>query len=175
MADSQPEREGAQGVELENTCVGKYRCAENNEHDRQAKAKITPKKLVYNESEEENLDSSGTKGLSKGKRSERREVSSDTEGLGGPEDSLEDLNMPYKRPIPTLFTTRITRFKYHEKAKLLRNVKVHEGSKDLEDHLGIFSAVAEQEEWPLLVCYKMFRQTLSGTARNWFDDLDLKA
>nr|GEZ62918.1 reverse transcriptase domain-containing protein [Tanacetum cinerariifolium] len=81
---------------------------------------------------------------SKGKRSERREVSSDIEGEGGSEDSWEDLNTPYKRPKPTPFTTRITRFKYHERGKLPRNVKVYEGSKDPKHHLSIFSAATEQ-------------------------------
>ncbi|GJY71383.1 hypothetical protein Tco_0475086 [Tanacetum coccineum] len=61
-------------------------------------------------------------------------------------DSWERLNTPYKRAKPTPFTTRITRFKYHEKAKLLRNVKVYKGSKDPKDHLGIFSVAVEQEE-----------------------------
>ncbi|GKB74685.1 hypothetical protein Tco_0936097, partial [Tanacetum coccineum] len=63
------------------------------------------------------------------------------------EDNCEDLRTPYKRPNPTSFTTRITRFKYHERAKLPRNVKVYEGSKDLEDYLSISSAATEQEEW----------------------------
>ncbi|GKB48249.1 hypothetical protein Tco_0899002 [Tanacetum coccineum] len=35
------------------------------EHDHQAKAKVTPKKLVYGSSFEEDSDSLGTKGLSK--------------------------------------------------------------------------------------------------------------
>ncbi|GJZ27802.1 hypothetical protein Tco_0572449 [Tanacetum coccineum] len=81
--------------------------------------------------------SRGERTTSRGRRFERREVGSDTKGEGDSEDSREDLNVPYKRPKPTPFTTRITRFKYHEKAKLLRNVKVYEGSKDSEDHLGI--------------------------------------
>ncbi|GJT15839.1 hypothetical protein Tco_0874545 [Tanacetum coccineum] len=97
-----------------------------------------------------------------------REVSSDTKGEEGSKDSWEDLSTPYKRPKPTPFTTRITRFKYHEKAKLPRNVKVYEGRRDLEDHLGIFSVASEQEEWPMLVWCKMFGQTLSGAARNWY-------
>ncbi|GJZ22337.1 reverse transcriptase domain-containing protein [Tanacetum coccineum] len=46
---------------------------------------------------------------------------------------------------------------------------------DLEDHLSIFSAAAEQEEWPMPVWCKMFCQTLSGSARNWFDSLDPKS
>ncbi|GJS13674.1 reverse transcriptase domain-containing protein [Tanacetum coccineum] len=65
----------------------------------------------------------------------------------------------------------ITRFIYHRRA----NVQVYEGNKDLEDHLSIFSAAAEQEEWPMPVWCKMFRQTLSGSARNWFDSLDPKS
>ncbi|GJZ65438.1 hypothetical protein Tco_0622134 [Tanacetum coccineum] len=141
MVDSQSKGEGAKGVELENTGVGPQEgptelaqltqttpspalIKENidalrimiKEHEQQARAKETPKKLVYDEYEEE--------------------IS----------DNLEDLNTPYKRPKPTPFTMRITRFKYHEKAKLPRNVKVYEGGKDLEDHLGIFSSAAEQEE-----------------------------
>ncbi|GJU24197.1 putative reverse transcriptase domain-containing protein [Tanacetum coccineum] len=60
-------------------------------------------------------------------------------------------------------------------AKLPQNVKVYEVSKDPEDHLNIFTAVAEQEEWLMLVWCKMFCQTLSGAARNWFDYLDPKS
>ncbi|GJR26335.1 hypothetical protein Tco_1102567 [Tanacetum coccineum] len=69
----------------------------------------------------------------------------------------------------------ITRFRYHRQAKLPPNVRVYEGNKDPEDHLSIFSAAAEQEEWPMPVWCKMFRQTLSGSARNWFDSLDPKS
>ncbi|GKC63127.1 hypothetical protein Tco_1095725 [Tanacetum coccineum] len=79
---------------------------------------------------------------------------------------------PYKRPKPTLFTERITRFKYHRRAKLPRNIRVYEGNKDPKDHLSIFSAVAEQEESSMPVWCKMFCQTLGGAAQNWFDDLD---
>ncbi|GJV33112.1 hypothetical protein Tco_1393512 [Tanacetum coccineum] len=38
---------------------------------------------------------------------------------------------------------KITHFKYHQRAKLPRNIKRYEGNKDLEDHLGILSAGAE--------------------------------
>ncbi|GKD30629.1 hypothetical protein Tco_1350783 [Tanacetum coccineum] len=40
--------------------------------------------------------------------------------------------------------------------------RVYKGNKDSEDHLSIFSAAAEQEEWPMPVWCKMFRQTLSN-------------
>ncbi|GJT18572.1 hypothetical protein Tco_0877278 [Tanacetum coccineum] len=92
----------------------------------------------------------------------------------GLKDTCKDLSTPYKRPKSTAFPSRITRFKYHRRAKLLRNIKVYKGSKDLEDHLGIFSAATEQEEWPMAIWCKMFCQTLSGAARNWFHDLDPK-
>ncbi|GJX41633.1 reverse transcriptase domain-containing protein [Tanacetum coccineum] len=87
----------------------------------------------------------------------------------------EDLSMPYRRPKPMPFTSRITRFRYHQRAKLPPNVRVYKGNKDPEDHLSIFSAAAEQEEWPMPVWCKMFRQTPSGSARNWFDSLDPKS
>ncbi|GJR55812.1 hypothetical protein Tco_1406333 [Tanacetum coccineum] len=48
------------------------------------------------------------------------------EGVKGDEeeeDTCEDLSTPYKRPKPTAFTLRITRFKYHQRAKLPRNIK----------------------------------------------------
>ncbi|GJY20695.1 hypothetical protein Tco_0393261 [Tanacetum coccineum] len=87
----------------------------------------------------------------------------------------EDLSIPYRWPKPMPFTSRITCFRYHRRAKLPPNVRVYEGNKDPEDHLSIFSAAAEQEEWHMPVWCKMFRETLSGLARNWFDSLDPKS
>nr|GEY47067.1 hypothetical protein [Tanacetum cinerariifolium] len=69
----------------------------------------------------------------------------------------------------------ITRFRYHQRAKLPPNVRVYEGNKDSKDHLSIFSVASEQEEWHMPVWCKMFRQTLSGLSRNWFDSLDPKS
>ncbi|GJU62785.1 hypothetical protein Tco_1244620 [Tanacetum coccineum] len=97
---------------------------------------------------------------------------SDTKCEEGSEDTCEDLNSPCKGPKPTPFTPRITRFKYHWRAKLPRNIRVYEGNKDPEDHLSIFSAATKQEKWLMPISCKMFRQTLSEAARNWFDDLD---
>ncbi|GKD21373.1 hypothetical protein Tco_1223076 [Tanacetum coccineum] len=102
----------------------------------------------------------------KRKWSRQQEASSSSEYEEGSEDAYEDLNLLYKRLKPTPFTQRITRFKYHRRAKLPWNIKVYEGNKDLEDHLGIFSAAAEQDEWPMPVLCKMFCQTLGGAKRN---------
>nr|GFA23545.1 reverse transcriptase domain-containing protein [Tanacetum cinerariifolium] len=114
------------------------------------------------------------KSKTRGKRPEYQETSSDTEYEEGSDDTCEDLNSPYKRPKPTPFTPRITRFKYHRRAKLPMNIKVYEGNKDPEDHLSIFSAAVEQEGWPMPIWCKILCQTLGGAARNWFDDLDPK-
>ncbi|GKB17588.1 reverse transcriptase domain-containing protein, partial [Tanacetum coccineum] len=111
----------------------------------------------------------------KGKRSGHQETSSDSEREEGSDDAYEDHNSFYKRPKPTHFNQRISRFKYHKRAKLPRNIKVYKGNKDPEDHLGIFSTAVEQEEWLMLIWRKMFCQTLGGAARNWFDDLDPKS
>ncbi|GJR75179.1 hypothetical protein Tco_0087544 [Tanacetum coccineum] len=204
------------------------------ELDHQAKAKSTPRKVIYIDSEKEapgrsttkvfsdrfSLESTctsdmhsethsvgkGQKDLPKGKepsrlrrlkrlenrsrtkerarrkkskprerRSEYQETSTYSEYDEGSEDTCEDLNSPYKRPKPTPFTPRITRFKYHRRAKLPRNIRVYEGNKDQEDHLSIFSATAEQEEWSMPMWCKIFRQTLGGAVRKWFDHLDPKS
>nr|GEV19796.1 reverse transcriptase domain-containing protein [Tanacetum cinerariifolium] len=84
------------------------------------------------------------------KRSRHQETSSYFEYEEGLDDAFEDLNSPYKRSKPTHFTQRITHFKYHKRAKLPWNIRVYEGNKDSEDHLG-------------------------GAARNWFDDLNPKS
>nr|GFA63351.1 reverse transcriptase domain-containing protein [Tanacetum cinerariifolium] len=72
---------------------------------------------------------------SRRKRSGHQETSSDSEYEEGSNDVCKDLNSPYKRPKPTPFTQRITRFKYQKRAKLPRNIRVYEGNKDLKDHL----------------------------------------
>ncbi|GKC86580.1 hypothetical protein Tco_1147229 [Tanacetum coccineum] len=82
----------------------------------------------------------------KGKRSGHQETSLDSEREEDSVDACEDLNSPYKRPKPTPFTQRITRFKYHRRGKLPQNIRVYEGNNDPKDYLGIFSAAAEQEE-----------------------------
>ncbi|GKD97087.1 reverse transcriptase domain-containing protein, partial [Tanacetum coccineum] len=154
------------------------------ELDNRGQEKVTPRKLFNEESRSrcrtrsarKNRKSvSKKKGISKSHRASRRKSSSDS-GYDTVSDSgSEDLRMPYRRPKPMPFTSRITRFRYHWRAKLPPNVWVYQGNKDPEDHLSIFSAVAEQEEWLMPVWCKMFRQTLSGSARNWFDSLDPKS
>ncbi|GJX70223.1 reverse transcriptase domain-containing protein [Tanacetum coccineum] len=111
----------------------------------------------------------------KGTSKSRRKSNSDFRYDIVSDSGSEDLSMPYRRPKPMPFTSRITRFRYYRWAQLPPNARVYEGNKDPEDHLNIFSVAAEQEEWPMPVWCKMFRQTLSGLARNWFDSLDPKS
>nr|GEU99894.1 reverse transcriptase domain-containing protein [Tanacetum cinerariifolium] len=145
------------------------------ELDHQTKAKATPRKLIYVDSEKESPDRSEgslqrqrTITLRRSKRlenqsrtmeierrkkskpierSEYKETSTDSEYEEGSKDTCEDMNSPYKRPKATPFTTRITHFTYHRRGKLPRNIRVYKENKDPEDHLSIFSAAVEQEEW----------------------------
>ncbi|GJS90292.1 hypothetical protein Tco_0772928 [Tanacetum coccineum] len=68
---------------------------------------------------------------SRRKRSGHQDTSSDSEYEEGSDDACEDLNSPYKRPKPTPFTQRITRFKYHKRAKLPRNIRSVDSFKEL--------------------------------------------
>ncbi|GJT57579.1 hypothetical protein Tco_0992633 [Tanacetum coccineum] len=56
-------------------------------------------------------------------------------------------------------------------AKLPRNVKVYEDSKDLEDHLGIISIAAEQEEWPIPKRYVKDSTKIHGIKRRMDEGL----
>ncbi|GJS62235.1 reverse transcriptase domain-containing protein [Tanacetum coccineum] len=156
------------------------------ELDNRGQEKVTPRKLFNEESGEAGSEKSqmipsakevggySSDGSSRSRsrvRASRRKSSSDTVSDSG----SEGLSMPYRRPNPMPFTSRVTHFRYHRRAKLPPSVRVYEGNKDPEYHLSIFSAAAEQEEWPMPVWCKMFRQTLSGSTRNWFDSLDPKS
>ncbi|GJZ02607.1 hypothetical protein Tco_0520568 [Tanacetum coccineum] len=98
-------------------------------------------------------------------RASRRNSSSDSRYDTMSDSGLEDLSMPYRRPKPMPFTSRITRFRYHRRAKLSPNVRVYEGNKDPEDHLSIFSAATEQEEWPMPMRYDKDPTEIHGIKR----------
>nr|GEV09281.1 hypothetical protein [Tanacetum cinerariifolium] len=70
-------------------------------------------------------------------KASRRKSSSDSGYDTVFDNSSEDLSMPYRRPKPMPFTSRITRFRYHRRAKLPPNVRVYKGNNGLEDHLSI--------------------------------------
>ncbi|GJZ31996.1 reverse transcriptase domain-containing protein [Tanacetum coccineum] len=51
------------------------------------------------------------------------------------------------------------------------NIKLYDGTTDPEDHLSRFASTANSGEWPMPVWYRMFQQTLDGSARGWFERL----
>nr|GEV99756.1 reverse transcriptase domain-containing protein [Tanacetum cinerariifolium] len=126
------------------------------EHDQQAKMQATPRKLAY--------------------------VDSNKEAPAGSLARVKVRGFKNKEPTQLRRSKRLEdrsitkeKARRERRAKLPWNISVYEGDKDLKDHLGIFSVVAEQEEWPMHVWCKMFCQTLGGATRNWFDDLDPKS
>nr|GEW41088.1 reverse transcriptase domain-containing protein [Tanacetum cinerariifolium] len=81
-----------------------------------------------------------------------------------------DLKKPFKETTKTLLTQIIIEFAGLE-FKMSTNVKLYNGSNDLEDHLSRFCSAANSEEWPMPVRCRMFQQTLDGNARGWFEHL----
>ncbi|GKD12543.1 reverse transcriptase domain-containing protein [Tanacetum coccineum] len=51
------------------------------------------------------------------------------------------------------------------------HIKIYDGSEDPEDHLKIVQAAAKTEWWAMPTWCHMFKSTLTGNARVWFDDL----
>ncbi|GJR39129.1 hypothetical protein Tco_1214813 [Tanacetum coccineum] len=157
------------------------------EHDRQTKIKTTRRKLIYADSKREasdelmarrfsdrlsleSSDTSDTRG--KAHSASKIELKKEPEGRNPrPEEGGPNI----KKQVPTLSTRKDHPFQIPYEAKLHRNIRVYEGNKDPEDHLSIFSAEVEQEEWLMPIWCKMFYQNLGGAARNWFDDLDPKS
>ncbi|GKA57357.1 hypothetical protein Tco_0756545 [Tanacetum coccineum] len=61
-------------------------------------------------------------------RASRRKSSSDSGYDTVSDNSSEDLSIPYRWPKPMPFTSRITRFIYHRRAKLPANIRVYKGN-----------------------------------------------
>nr|GEU63337.1 reverse transcriptase domain-containing protein [Tanacetum cinerariifolium] len=49
------------------------------------------------------------------------------------------------------------------------NLRINDGSIDMDDHISYFIGAVNQGEWQMLIWYRMFQQTLDGPARGWFD------
>ncbi|GJW25545.1 hypothetical protein Tco_0039356 [Tanacetum coccineum] len=88
-----------------------------------------------------------------------RRKSSSYSGYDTVSDSgSEDLSMPYRRPKPMPFTSRITRFRYHRRAKLSPNVRPRpksvrefdELSSKLLDEFSLAEECTHQEVPPVL-------------------------
>nr|GEV20836.1 reverse transcriptase domain-containing protein [Tanacetum cinerariifolium] len=176
-----------------------HHCKEELDH--QAKAKATPRKLVYVDSGKEAPDRSMTKGFtnqfsleSTGMSDTRGEIHSVGKGQKGLSRGKEPSHLRRSKRLKNRSQKkeRARSKKSNPKkegqntkkqaqtqstmkrAKLPRNIRVYEGNKDPEDHLSIFSSTAKQEEWSMPIWCKMFRQTLGRAIRIWFDDSDPK-
>ena len=51
------------------------------------------------------------------------------------------------------------------------NIKTYDGTSDPEDHLKNFCTAAKIERWPMPTWCHIFKSTLMGHARVWFDEL----
>lgn len=84
----------------------------------------------------------------------------------------DDFSAPYQSDYTSKFTKRIASFSTTKKAKMPSIVKTYDGSGDPDDHMAIFSGVADTEGWPMPIWCRMFSQTLVGPAKVWFGELE---
>ncbi|GJR29266.1 reverse transcriptase domain-containing protein [Tanacetum coccineum] len=82
----------------------------------------------------------------------------------------DNLSQPWVCAETDPFTYRIRHFDF-PKTRMPSHVKTYNGSEDPENHLKIFKAAAKTEMWAMLTWCHMFKSTLTGNARVWFDDL----
>nr|GEV03956.1 hypothetical protein [Tanacetum cinerariifolium] len=82
----------------------------------------------------------------------------------------EDLRKPFKEAQRTPLTRRIIECAGPE-YKMPNNIKLYCGTTDPENHLSRFASAANLGEWPMPVWFRMFQQTLDGSARGWFKRL----
>ncbi|GKD80769.1 reverse transcriptase domain-containing protein [Tanacetum coccineum] len=80
----------------------------------------------------------------------------------------DDLKRSYKEVLESPFTRWIIEFSAPSH-RMPTNLRVYDGSTDLDDHISRFVGAANQGEWEMPVWCRMFQQTLDGSARGWFD------
>ncbi|GKD59907.1 hypothetical protein Tco_1297416 [Tanacetum coccineum] len=83
----------------------------------------------------------------------------------------DDLAVPWTCEDVDPFTPRIHNFKSSRKTRMPNNVKTYDGTRDREDHLKIFQAVAQVERWAMPTWCHMFNSTLIGAVGVWFNEL----
>nr|GEU57489.1 hypothetical protein [Tanacetum cinerariifolium] len=77
----------------------------------------------------------------------------------------DDLSQPWVCEETDSFTPRIRYFDLPKRTCMPSHVKTYDGSKDPEDHLMIFQAVAKVKRWAMQIWCHMFNSTLTGSAR----------
>ncbi|XP_022040680.1 uncharacterized protein LOC110943238 [Helianthus annuus] len=82
--------------------------------------------------------------------------------------------MPYHPTSMTSqlkFTLRIVNAPLPAKLKMPPTLKFYDGTSDPDDHMFAFAGATKVEQWPMPAWCHMFAQTLTGSARVWFDGL----
>ncbi|GKD13111.1 reverse transcriptase domain-containing protein, partial [Tanacetum coccineum] len=87
----------------------------------------------------------------------------------------DELSQPWVCEETDPFTPRIRYFKLPKKSRMPNNVKIYDGSDDLEEQLKKFQTAAKVEHWAMPTWCHMFNFTLTGSSRVWFDDLPLES
>nr|GEV00881.1 reverse transcriptase domain-containing protein [Tanacetum cinerariifolium] len=136
----------------------------------------------YQSSHSRRTESIPRKRYHKGTSSRRMESFSESKDSGGghwksrlkkqkPSIEEDDMSQPWVCEETDPFTSRIRYFDFPKMTWMPSNVKTYDRSKDPEDHLISFQAVAKVERWAMPTWFHMFNSTLTGSARVWFDDL----
>ncbi|PWA66020.1 retrotransposon gag domain-containing protein [Artemisia annua] len=78
---------------------------------------------------------------------------------------------PYIPEGADMFTQNIRKAKLSKKTYMPDNVKSYDGSGDPKDHIKVFQVAAWAHKWDIATQWHMFRFTLVGAARAWFDNI----
>nr|GEX66040.1 reverse transcriptase domain-containing protein [Tanacetum cinerariifolium] len=77
----------------------------------------------------------------------------------------DDLTKPWTCEEVNPFTPRIRNFESSRKTRMPNNIKMYNGTGDLEDHVKVFQAAAQVERWAMPTWCHMFNSTLIGAVR----------
>ncbi|GKC95742.1 hypothetical protein Tco_1161184 [Tanacetum coccineum] len=83
-----------------------------------------------------------------------------------------DLKRPFMEAVKTSLIQSIIEFTC-PKFKMPANIKLYDGTTDSKDHFSRFSSVSNSCEWPMLVWFCMFQQTVDGSEKGWFENLSV--
>ncbi|PWA77176.1 reverse transcriptase domain-containing protein [Artemisia annua] len=69
------------------------------------------------------------------------------------------------------FTENIRNAKLPEKTRMPDNVQPYDGNEDPVDHIRVFQTVARVYKWDAATQCRMFKRTLTGAAKVWFESV----
>ncbi|GKC43291.1 hypothetical protein Tco_1061013, partial [Tanacetum coccineum] len=82
----------------------------------------------------------------------------------------DDLSLPWLCEETDPFTAKIRNLEVLKKTHMPTNVKMYDGTGDLEDHLKIFQEETKIERWAMPTWYHMFNSMLIGSTRMYIKD-----